>query len=329
MILEWVTYPWVLYVGLPLWLCICSYYLFYYRTRTYRYALTGYVYKHAARSTLLIPRIFFALRALLFLILLILIARPRFVDRTRMVLMQGIDIMVALDVSGSMQCFDDLEDRRSRIEVAKAEAARFIKRRDQDAIGLVLFAQGAVSRCPLTLDKRLLLSLVNGIELGVLDVRSTYLATGILTAANRLKTSTARSKIIILLTDGEPSEDPISIEQAVDVIKNYGIKVYTIGIGNPQGGFVQHPWAGIVRTQTALNTPLLRAIAQETGGCYFEAHNPQELRHIYEQIDRLERTARELPLTVQYHEWFKPLLWLALILITIEIGLSAWWRLLQ
>lgn len=325
MITAWVTYPWVLYIGIPIWMLLCWYRFFYYRPLTYRYALTGYL-RQQGKSNFNIPRVLLLLRAVLLLVLLILVSRPRFVDYTRMVLMQGIDMVVALDVSGSMQCFDDTQDRRTRIEVAKTEAARFIKRRDQDAIGLVLFAHGAISRCPLTLDKHLLLSLVNGIELGVLDVRDTHLATGMLTAANRLKSSKARSKVIILLTDGEPSPDTSTVEQALEVLKKYGIKVYTIGIGNPQGGFVQHPWAGIVRTQTALNETLLRTIAQQTGGHYFEAHKPDDLRRIYDQIDSLEKTERELPMTVQYHEWFKPLLWFAIILITLEIGLAAWWR---
>ncbi len=261
------------------------------------------------------------MRVLLLVILAFLIAKPQLVDSHSKVKVQGIDIVLAVDISGSMQIQDDKNDERSRVAIAKEEAIRFITKRSNDAIGLVVFGQQAVSRCPLTLDKNVLRTIVKDLAIGDIDPQGTALTTALVTAANRLKNSKAKSKVIILLTDGEPSEHDMPSKLGIEAAKKMGIKVYTIGIGSDKEVQIMHPFYGMV-VMPKVNAELLTQIAQETGGKFFMARNAKDMRTIYDTIDLLEKTETEMPVFSNYWDIFIPFVCGALFLVFAELLLS-------
>ena len=151
------------------------------------------------------------------------------------------------------------------------------------------------------------------------------LATALITGANRLKQSTAKSKIMILLTDGEPSEYDSDPKIAIEIAQKLGIKIYTVGIGDDQQVMMQHPLYGRFPVKTTLNKKLLTTIAQETGGKFFEAKKASDMRLIYDTIDRLEKTKIEAPIFTTYQDIFIPFIWILLGLLCMEIALRAFW----
>lgn len=298
---------------------IVAWYRFrYYKKIAFTYPLTRVITK-THKVVPLHELIFFMLRLCTLLILSFLITKPQLVDNSTNVHVNGIDIMLVLDVSGSMQNFDDPQDLQPRIEIAKNEALRFVEKRDSDQIGIVLFGREAVSRCPLTLDKKIINDIINGVFIGMVPESGTVLAKGMIIAASRLKTSQAKSKIMILLTDGEPSPHDCSVDQAIQIARQLGIRVYTIGVGGTQGGFINHPHFGLVQQDSSLNRDLLQKIAQKTGGRYFEAKKQHELRLIYDQIDQLEKTDYESTVFRSYYDIFVPFVWLLIVILCIEL----------
>lgn len=315
--MEWslrLAYPWVLYIGLPLVIAACAYRYWFRRSLVYRFALTSYIVERTSAPSRFIYRLPVWLRSILLVGLVILTARPQLVDKHSKVQVDGIDIMVVLDVSGSMQLFDDLKDPRTRIDVAKQEAINFIKKRDNDPIGIVLFGNQALSRCPLTLDKSMLVKLVEETQLGLINPDGTMLSRGLVMALNRLKKSESKSKIIIALTDGEPTQGDLDPNIVVQLARKYNVKIYTIGIGNEQGAYVRHPIFGIQMVQSGLNKNLLYGLAQQTGGQFFEVHKPADLATIYDTIDALEKTHYQTDVYHNYYDIFMPFLWALLIL---------------
>ena len=316
------AYPIVLYIGLPV-LLLAFFVRNRLRLRTrYLYPRTGELARggmQARAKRWVLP----VLRLAALAALVTIAARPQLVDESSRISVDGVPMVLCLDVSGSMQLFDDLKDTRSRIEVAKHEALRFVERRPNDPIGLVLFGSEAISRCPLTLDKKLLRELINDTHLGIVDSQGTALGTGIATAVSRLKTSTAKSKVIILLTDGMPVGDSIAPDLAVELAQKFSIKIYTIGIGREGGGFMMGPFGTVQQASgDAIDMALLESIAQKTGGAAFRASNPKQLAAIYDKIDLLETSEQESPIFSRVQEAFVPLLWLVLLLILCELGLS-------
>jgi len=259
------------------------------------------------------------LRSIVLIILVFLAAKPQLVDQDTKMPIEGIDIMVALDMSGSME-FPDF-GKRTRFEVAKEEAIRFIKKRDVDAIGLVLFAKYAISRCPLTFDKKLLESVIMPLEIGFIDPEGTMLARGIIAAVNRLKNSKAKSKIIILLTDGEPSEGDLDMSIAIEAAKRFSIKIYTIGIGSDVEEVFFHPLYGPIRKQ-GVNKELLHFIAMQTGGRMFMAYNATDMRLIYDTIDSLEKTSYDVPIFYKIQDLYEYVLLGTIVALLIEFLLS-------
>lgn len=314
--------PWALYVGVPLLLLVAWYRWFQYQPVTYVYPLADFLRTHPSTKKLYAQPLLFVVRLVLLAILLLLVAQPQLVDRSSQLPVEGRDIVLVLDMSGSMQCFDDQNDRRTRFEVARTEAVRFVGKREHDALGLVIFGRGSLTRCPLTFDKKILRRILDELEFGLINPQGTFLATAMVTAANRLKQSSAESKVMILLTDGSPQEDPIPVEAALDMIKKLGIKVYAIGVGDEQGGLIDHPWFGLVSQGVIYNAELLAHIAQESGGAFFEARKPADMRRIYDQIDALETSAHEVPAFSRYTEWFLPFAWSALMLAGLELVLA-------
>ena len=310
--------PHVLLFLVPIIVLAAWYVRNYYKRPQYIYSL-GQVLNNAATQPTWHSLFFFIIRLLICGLLALIVARPQVINRAQSVTVQGRDIMLVTDVSGSMDGFDDMADRRSRLQVAKQEALTFIKKREYDHIGLIIFAKDVLMRCPLTLDKNMLGSLIQELRCGLIDPDGTVLAKGLALACLKLKNSEAKSKVVILLTDGQSTPVDIDPEIALDMARTQGIKVYTIGIGNPDGVLVQHPFYGVVRVQQqGLNKPLLQKIAQRTGGSFFEAQNPHELNKIYAQIDELETTDRLMPDFNADYDWYIPLIWVACALVAIE-----------
>ena len=325
------AYPFFLWVLFPLYILVIIYRLKFYRYPRYIFPLSSHLASEGfAGSASLRRLVLFLLRAVSLFLLVIFAARPQWVDERSIINVNGVDIVIALDVSGSMQAFDDLKDRRTRIEVAKNEAIRFVEKRTSDPIGLVLFGAEAISRCPLTLDKNVLKDIIGRVQLGVINPDGTALGTGLAVAVNRLKNSTSKSRIIVLLTDGMPSPDIDRIDpvHAIDLAKQLGVKVYTVGIGGEKGiGYVETPYFGLQQAQMPLNVALLEKIATETGGQFFRAKNPTDMHAIYNKIDQLEKTQIETNLFHNYYEAFLHFIWLVFLLIALEYALRLFlWR---
>lgn len=285
-------------------------------------------YYHIVVSNYTRSYFFWIIRPLALFLLALAIAHTRDVDEQSRIQVDGSDIMLLFDVSGSMQLFDDMHDRRSRFDVAKKEILSFIEQRSCDPIGLILFGATAVSRCPVTLDKKILQTIVADISLGDIAHNSTLLGVALSMGVNRLRTSKAKSKIIIMLTDGAPSEGDIPLEPVIELAKKHGIKVYTIGVGGSEGGYVVVPMHGLVRCETPLNSEILGAIAEQTGGAFFRAEKPADIKRVYETIDALEKTAYEVPLYTTYYDFGIPLIMVVIILLALEVSIICWRRII-
>ena len=320
------AYPKLLIIGFFIFLLVLLYRQQWFKPITYRYSLAKTFKTHGMIAAHWRPRILFIMRSLLLATLVLLIGRPQLIDVRSIAPVEGIDIILTLDVSGSMLLFDDEHDQRTRIEIAKEEALNFIDKRKHDAFGLVIFANDAISRVPLTMDKKILAHIIREIEIGIIDQQATVLATALALSVNRLKHSKSSSKIIILLTDGRPTGNDIDPAIAIQLARNANIKIYTIGIGNENGGYFYHPMGILMQEESsALNSQLLKSIADATGGKFFEAKKPGDMKFIYQEIDRLEKTKHDIEIYYNYHEFFMPLLIFALILALSEIIFSVIW----
>jgi Ca-activated chloride channel family protein len=231
----------------------------------------------------------FALRVLAAVLLIIAIARPQATNSWRTENVEGIDIIIALDISGSMLAEDF---RPNRLEASKSVANEFILARPNDNIGLVLFAGKSFTQCPLTSDHAVLVNLFNSIEYGLIE-DGTAIGLGLANAVNRLRDSQAKSKVVILLTDGDNNRGDIAPVTAGELAQTFGIRVYTIGVGSygkvnipiqtPMGKQYQ-------QIESAFEEKPLQEIAAMTGGKYFRATNNEKLRSIYQEIDKMEKT---------------------------------------
>lgn len=295
------------------------------RPIVYKHSLGGVFKKNGHTSTHPFRKIFFIARLVVLLLLAFLIAKPQLVDSNSKVPIDGLDIILVLDLSGSMHRQDNSNDQRARVEIAKAEAIRFIDKRTSDAIGLVIFAQDAVSRCPITHDKLLLKDIINKLDIGTIDPDGTRLAVALITAANRLRAAQAKSKIMILLTDGEPSEGDMNPDTATEIAQKMGIKIYTIGIGSEKPVIIRHPMHGLIQLP-GINKNLLENIAKKTGGQAFMAHNAQDMRAIYDTIDQLEKTEHDTPVFTNFYDIFMPIVMIVIGVVMSELWLStfAW-----
>ena len=251
----------------------------------------------------------FALRLAALALLIVALARPQDVERLSRTNTEGIDIMLAIDVSGSMLARDFRPDR---ITAAKEVAASFVADRIGDRIGLVVFAGEAYTQSPLTTDKGTLETLLGRVRSGLVE-DGTAIGNGLATAINRLRESEAKSKVIILLTDGVNNRGEIAPQTAAEIAKAQGIRVYTIGVGTegmapyPAVDIYGTPTGGTVMAKVEIDEKTLRSIAEQTGGQYFRATDKAKLKAIYDQINQLEKSKVEVTEHVTYHEQF--LLW--------------------
>jgi len=231
----------------------------------------------------------FVLTVIALIMMILVLARPQKTDSWQRSDMEGIDIMLAIDVSTSMLA-EDLHP--NRLEAAKDVAAKFISGRPTDNIGLTVFAGEAFTQCPLTVDHAVLLNLLNGVQTGLVQ-DGTAVGMGIANAVSRLKDSKAKSKVIILLTDGTNNRGDISPLTAADIAKTYGIRIYTIGVGT--NGTAPYPYPtnlGVryVNVPVEIDEKTLGEIAEATDGAYFRATSNTKLKEVYEEINKLEKT---------------------------------------
>jgi Ca-activated chloride channel family protein len=256
--------------------------------------------------------------------LIVAMARPRTVDISNQTkTTRGIDIVMAVDVSGSMLAKDL---KPNRMEALKRVAADFVDERPNDRIGLVVYASEAYTKTPVTSDKAVVLEAIKSIKYDNVLQDGTGIGMGLATAVNRLKDSKAKSKVIILLTDGVNNAGFIEPETAADIAKQYGIKVYTIGIGT--NGMAEFPYAVAPNGQflfqmmkVEIDERLLKSVAKKTEGRYFRATSNNKLAEIYGEINKLETTEIEELKFYDYDEKYRPFVWLAGFLLLAEISL--------
>lgn len=233
----------------------------------------------------------FVLRVITLSMVILVLARPQSTNRWQNTEVEGIDIMLAMDVSTSMLAMDF---KPNRLEAAKQVAAEFINGRPNDNIGLTIFAGESFTQCPLTIDHTVLLNMLNSVQCdiaaqGIIE-DGTAIGMGIANAVSRLKDSNAKSKVIILLTDGSNNSGEISPEMSAEIAKQFGVRVYTIGVG--KNGEAPYPYYGgqVINVPVEIDENTLNKIADITDGDYYRATSNTKLKEVYEQIDKLERT---------------------------------------
>ncbi len=263
----------------------------------------------------------FVLRILAIAALITALARPQTIDvSSKTKRTQGVDIVVAVDVSGSMLARDL---KPNRIEATKRVASEFVKERVNDRIGLVVYAAESYTKTPVTSDKGIILNAIRDIRYDNVLQDGTAIGMGLATSVNRLKDSKAKSKVIILMTDGENNAGFLEPRTAAEIAKEYGIKVYTIGIGTngmaetpyayaPNGGFLYR------MAEVKIDEKLMRDIAKITGGRYYRATSNSKLNEIYDEINKLEKTDVEELKYYNYDEKYRSLVLLAGALLVLE-----------
>lgn len=263
------------------------------------------------------------LRVAVFVLLILILARPQTHNSWNNKSVEGIDIMLAMDVSGSMLA-EDLKP--NRIEAAKQVAAEFIVGRPNDNIGLSIFAGEAFTQCPMTTDHASLLNLLHGVRTDLatrgLIEDGTAIGMGLANAVSRLKVSKAKSKVVILLTDGSNNRGDISPMTAAEIAKSLGIRVYTIGVGTNKVAPYPMPVAGgvqYVNIPVEIDSKTLSDIAAATEGDFYRATNNKELQNIYKEIDKLEKSKLSVKTYSKRYEAYQPFAIAAVLLLLLEI----------
>lgn len=311
---EWVL-PFLLSLPVIAW--------YYYRTAnwrksSFRVTTTEAFRVRSAKNTFFhFP---FWLRLLAIACVILALARPQVKNVQSRTKGEGIDIILCMDVSGSMLSADFLPNR---LEVAKQMAAEFVQQRPVDQIGLVIFSGEPYTQYPLTTDHSGLLEQISNLKSGML-IDGTVIGEGLATAVERLNASKSKSRVIILLTDGneQPPEtrliDPIT---ALEIARTKGVKVYTIGMGGRGVATVEEKGVGRSKSDAFLDEALLRRIAASTGGLYFRATDRETLKFVYKQIDDLEKSEIQVVTRTRFHEQFPYFLLAALLFLALDIFL--------
>ncbi|MBE6324578.1 MAG: VWA domain-containing protein [Bacteroidales bacterium] len=260
----------------------------------------------------------FLLRCAAIILLTVCLARPQLSNRWSKESTEGIDIMMAMDISGTMLA-EDLKP--NRLEAAKQVATEFISDRPNDNIGLVVFAGESFTQCPLTTDHAVLINLFRSVKFGMID-DGTAIGLGLANAVNRMKDSPTKSKVIILLTDGSNNCGDIDPMTAAEIAHTFGIRVYAIGVGSK--GEARIPYQTPIGTQYTtvsgqFDENTLRQIAATTDGQYFRATDNATLKAIYQEIDQMEKTKIRVREFSKKSENFAPYLWAAAICLLLEI----------
>lgn len=301
-------------------------YWFYYKRNTYFPSFNvpqhGGVFTQPTSIKVKLLQLLPVLKILAFILFVIALARPQSSLSESEIETQGIDIVLSMDISGSMLARDFEPDR---LEAAKKVAMQFIKDRKNDRIGLVVFSGESFTQCPITIDHQVLLNLFKDIHSGMVE-DGTAIGMGLATSVARLKESKSKTKVIILMTDGVNNMGFVDPYTAIKIAKSYGIRVYTIGVG--KNGMAPYP----VKDQNGktfyqnypvqIDEPLLRKIAQETGGNYFRATGNASLKEVYKQIDKLEKSKIKISNYHRKSERYHLFLFLALCSLLLEFILS-------
>jgi Ca-activated chloride channel family protein len=263
----------------------------------------------------------FVFRIAAIVLIILALARPRTQEEVTQVDSEGIDIVMAMDVSTSMLARDLYPDR---INASKEIAVEFISQRRSDRIGIVVFAGESFTQCPLTTDKRTLVNLMNEVTTDIIE-DGTAIGNGLATAVARLTESDAKSRVVILLTDGVNNSGEVAPQMATEIAKQYGIKVYTIGVGKE--GMAKYPvmtpWGVQLQdVKVEIDEELLKNIAKETGGKYFRATDNTKLADIYNEINQMETGRTTITNAVIYEELFMSYVLWALAAFMIELILN-------
>lgn len=276
----------------------------------------GFSWKQVLRHIL------FGFRMLAISLLVVALARPQTSHKNEKITTEGIDIVISLDISGSMLAMDL---KPNRLDASKEIAKEFIDKRPNDRIGLVVYAGESFTQCPITTDHKVLKKLFDGIKSGMIE-DGTAIGHGIATAVDRLKDSPGKSKIIILLTDGRNNSGQIDPLTAAEIAKNYNIHIYTIGVGTE--GKALYPVGKDFTGKTVydyvdidMDEETLQKIAEISDTKYFRATNNESLRKIYDEIDQMEKTKIEVTSFNRMHDWYRPFAMIALVLLTVEFAL--------
>ena len=292
-----------------------------------RFSSLNYFKRIEQGSSVKYRHVLIALRVLVIILLVFALARPQSGKAHSKVTTEGIDIVLALDVSGSMlaEDFQLKNKRRNRLYVSKEVVKDFIEWRENDRIGMVVFAGQAYTQCPLTLDYDVLLQFLEKVEIGMVE-DGTAIGSAIGVCVNRLKTSKAKSKVVILLTDGRNNAGGIDPLTAAELAKTFGMKIYTVGAGTK--GLAPYPVKNLFGLKTYRSIQIdideegLTEIAKITGGKYFRATDTASLKEVYRQIDSLEKTEMEEAKYTEYSELFTYLLIPALGILLFEVVLA-------
>lgn len=279
-------------------------------------------WKVGGRSVLgVIRHLPFLLRTIALVMIIIAIARPRSSTKMDKIDTEGIDIVLAMDVSTSMLARDFTPDR---ISAAKDIAIEFISQRPSDRMGIVVFAGESYTQCPLTTDRATLINLMKEIETGLIE-DGTAIGNGLATAVARMQNSDAKSRVVILLTDGVNNSGEITPQTAADIAKTYGIRVYTIGVGaNGTAPYpVMTPWGvQMQNVEVEIDENLLKNIAETTGGRYFRATDNTKLSEIYSEINKMEKARTTIDSFPIYKELFTGFALIALACLLLEVLIS-------
>ncbi len=254
---------------------------------------------------------------------IVALARPQSSDSWSQSNTEGIDIVLSLDVSNSMQ-FEDF--RPNRLEASKDVASQFVAGRPNDNIGLVLFGKESYTMCPMTSDHAVVSNMINSVTFDLIDGGSTAIGDGLVTAVNRIRSGQAKSKVIILLTDGSNNSGDVSPKDAAQVAQAMGVRLYTIGVGS-KGEFEAtvgyDPFGRPVRQKMTadIDEETLKSMAQFTGGRYFRATNKSSLAEIFDEIDKMEKTKMSVREFSRRDEEFLPFVLIAILLLLIHVAL--------
>jgi Ca-activated chloride channel family protein len=291
-----------------------------------RFSSLGVLQQLKSPATLLLRRGLIVLRCLAVSLFVLAFARPQSGIKSTEITTEGIDIMLCLDTSGSMQALDFKTEGKkgTRLQAVKKVVNNFIRGRKNDRIGMVVFGQEAFTQCPLTLDYGVLLSLLDSVKIGMAG-DSTAIGSALGICVKRLKDLKSKSKVIILLTDGRNNSGTLGPATAAEVAKAYNIKTYTIGVGSEgEAPFLVDSFFGkqYVYQKVDLDEKTLKEIARVTDGKYFRATNTKALEKIYQQIDEMEKTEVKIKEYMEYEELFMYFLIPGLCFLLLEVLLA-------
>jgi len=285
------------------------------------------VLKKISHNSSFLPIIFVIIHSVMIILMIIAFAGPRLSFKHQQISGKGIDIMLAVDVSGSMEAIDFKP--KNRLEAAKKVAEYFINKRKNDRIGIVKFAENAFTQCPLTLDYNILMKILSEIKIDK-QAQGTAIGLGIATSVARLKNSKAKSKVLILITDGRNNSGNIDPLTAAGLAKTFGIKIYTIGVGKK--GYAEIPVKDPIygkryqKIKVDVDMDMLNKIAFETGTIKaYRAHNTKELKDIIDNINKMEKTEIKIKNYYRYQDLFSIFIILSICLLLVEL----WFRLIK